>query len=211
MDLSHLDWPFLDATHRALAAEAAGWAAVHAAGGCHADVDATCRRHVRALGAAGLLRHVVPARFGGVAEAVDSRSVCVVRETLAYRDALADFAFAMQGLGSAPLALAGDASEPLAREWLPRVARGEAIAAFALSEPGAGSDAAALALAARRDGDDYVLDGEKTFISNGGIAEFYVTFARTGGPGADGVSAFLVPAAARRLSTPPTSCCHAAR
>jgi len=199
MERAHLDWPFFAAAHRTLAAEVAQWAQAHCDAAEATDVDATCRRYVRALGEAGLLAHAVPARFGGAAERIDSRSVCVVRETLAYHDALADFAFAMQGLGSAPLALAADDNDAPARAWLPRVAQGRAIAAFALSEPAAGSDAAALSLQAGRAGDHYVLDGEKTFISNGGIADFYVTFARTGGPGADGVSAFVVPADAPGL------------
>jgi alkylation response protein AidB-like acyl-CoA dehydrogenase len=223
MDRAHLSWPFFDPAHGALAAEVDAWAAREVATApphdARADVDAICRRWVRRLGAAGYLAHCVPARFGGASARIDSRTLCVLRETLAYHDGLADFAFAMQGLGSGPLALAADDDGPTdagaaraggadrpvggeaeadaarqARHWLPRVARGEAIAAFALSEPGAGSDAAALALQATRDGDGYVLDGSKTWISNGGIADFYTTFARTGGAGADGISAFVVPA-----------------
>ena len=148
---------------------------------------------VRALGDGGWLRYCVPAAHGGALAALDSRALCVVRETLAYHDGLADFAFAMQGLGSGAITLAGTAAQR--DRWLPSVARGEAIAAFALSEPGAGSDVAALAMRARRDGDAWVLDGCKTWISNGGIADFYCVFARTGDtPGARGISAFVVPA-----------------
>ena len=196
MDHAHLDWPFFDDTHRALAQALDAFVTRRAPEHAHASVDDACRGWVVALGAAGFLRHCVPARFGGAAERLDARSLCLIRERLAYHDGLADFAFAMQGLGGAPLALAaeGGGDDAPARAWLPRVARGEAIAAFALSEPDAGSDAAALALAARRDGDDYRLDGEKTWISNGGIADFYSTFARTGGAGAEGISAFVVPA-----------------
>jgi acyl-CoA dehydrogenase len=154
---------------------------------------------VRALGDAGFLRHCVPAAYGGASEQLSSRALCVAREVLAYHDGLADFAFAMQGLGTGAITLAG--SEGQRERWLPRVARGEAIAAFALSEPGAGSDAAALATTARRSGDGWVLDGEKTWISNGGIADVYCVFARTGeAPGAKGISAFVVPADAPGLS-----------
>jgi acyl-CoA dehydrogenase len=198
MDRSHLGWPFFTDAHRALAAEVDAWLG-RIADEPHDDVDAHCRAWVARLGKAGHLRHCVPARFGGAGEALDLRTLCVMRETLAYRDGLADFAFAMQGLGGAPLALAAQSDETQARTWLPRVARGEAIAAFALSEPGAGSDAAALATRATPRDDGYVLDGEKTWISNGGIADFYVTFARTGAAGADGVSAFVVPATAPGL------------
>jgi acyl-CoA dehydrogenase len=191
----HLDWPFLDDAHRAFARELDAWAAAqpNAHDGKANDVDAACRQWVRALGAAGHLRHCVPAAHGGARPALDSRSLCVARETLAYHDGLADFAFAMQGLGSGPITLAG--SEAQRAQWLPKVARGEAIAAFALSEADAGSDVGAMAMRAHRDGADYVLEGEKTWISNGGIADFYCVFARTGSErGARGISAFLVPA-----------------
>jgi acyl-CoA dehydrogenase len=195
---THLDWPFFDATHRELAEALDAWVRARppAATDAHAPggVDAACRGWVRDLGADGWLRHCVPARFGGAADAIDSRTICLLRERLAYHDGLADFSLAMQGLGGGPLALAGAQGDVMAREWLPRVARGDAIAAFALSEPAAGSDAAALAMTATARADGYALDGEKTWISNGGIADFYTTFARTGGPGAAGVSAFVVPA-----------------
>ncbi len=190
MRREHLDWPFFDASHRAFAAALGAWAAANTGAMDHDDVDATCRAYVRALGAAGWLR---PAVALAPDEHIDTRRICLARETLAYHDGLADFAFAMQGLGSGAISLDGT---PAQREhWLPRIARGEAIAAFALSEPEAGSDVAALACRARADGDAYVLDGEKTWISNGGIADFYVVFARTGeAPGARGISAFIVEA-----------------
>jgi len=199
--LAHLELPFFDDGHRALAAALDTWAAQQLQQVDHADTDAACRALVRALGAAGWLRHCVPAAQGGVHETLDSRSLVVCRETLARHDGLADFAFAMQGLGSGPLSLAG--SEALKAAWLPRVARGDAIAAFALSEPGAGSDVAAITCSARADGDAWVLDGQKTWISNGGIADFYCVFARSDGSGARGtrgLSAFLVPAGTPGLS-----------
>jgi acyl-CoA dehydrogenase len=192
-DASFLGWPFFDDAHRALGPSLEVWAQQHVADHEYHDVDAGCRELVAALGRGGWLRYAVPAAFGGAFEAIDSRAVCLVRETLARRNALADFAFAMQGLGSAPIALAGD--DELQHRYLPRVCDGSAIAAFALSETDAGSDVAALATTARREGDDYVLDGSKTWISNGGIADFYVVFARTGGiAGSRGITAFVVDA-----------------
>jgi acyl-CoA dehydrogenase len=149
---------------------------------------------VRELGAAGWLRYGVGGTaYGGHGDAIDTRAVCLLREALARESGLADFALAMQGLGSGAITLAG--SDAQKERYLPRVASGEAIAAFALSEPDAGSDVAALALSARADGDAFVLEGDKTWISNGGIADFYVVFARTGeAPGARGISAFIVDA-----------------
>jgi acyl-CoA dehydrogenase len=191
--LGHLALPFFDDTHRDLAVLLDAWAAQHLQALDHHDTDATCRALVRGLGGAGHLRWCVPQAFGGALPELDSRALVVARETLARHDGLADFAFAMQGLGSGAITLAG--SDALKARWLPQVARGEAIAAFALSEPDAGSDVAALACAARDDGDAWVLDGEKTWISNGGIADFYCVFARTGeAPGTRGISAFVVPA-----------------
>ena len=196
MNVDHLDWPFYDDSHRELARDIAALTAEPDV--LLEDVDAICQSWVRILGRVGLLRHCVPARYGGARDALESRSLCVARESLAYRDGLADFAFAMQGLGSGPITLAG--SESQRARWLPRVALGEAIAAFALSEPDAGSDAAALTTRARRDGDGWVLDGCKTWISNGGIADFYCVFARTGeASGAAGISAFIVDADAPGL------------
>jgi acyl-CoA dehydrogenase len=190
--VAHLALPLFDDGHRALADELDRWAVLHLQAVDHGDTDATCRHLVAALGQAGFLRHCVPAAYGGASAALDSRALVVCRETLARHDGLADFAFAMQGLGSGPITLAG--SDALKAQWLPQVARGERIAAFALSEPGAGSDVGALACAAREEGDGWVLDGEKTWISNGGIADVYCVFARTGGPGTRGISAFVVPA-----------------
>lgn len=195
-----LDWPFFEERHRGLAQEVESWAAARAFEGGEGDVDATCRCLVSDLGAAGLLRHAVGGTdFGGAAERIDTRAICLVREILAHHSALADFAFAMQGLGSGAISLFGSAEQKA--RFLPRVARGEAIAAFALSEPDAGSDVAALATRARLDGSEYVLDGEKTWISNGGIANFYVVFAKSESdrPAAKGLSALLVDADAPGL------------
>jgi acyl-CoA dehydrogenase len=193
-DTNYLKWPFLEPRHRELALALDAWAAENIEQDHGADVDATCRALVRQLGEAGWLRHAVGGTaFGGAGEAIDTRALCLIRETLARHSGLADFAFAMQGLGSGAISLFGSAANR--ERYLPKVARGEAIAAFALSEPDAGSDVAAMQCAARLDGDGYVLDGEKTWISNGGIADFYVLFARTGeAPGARGISAFIVDA-----------------
>jgi acyl-CoA dehydrogenase len=195
---AHLRIPFFDAQHRAFADELDQWArekvtAVEGEHVAHSDVDAACMRWVRALGAAGWLRHCVPAGYGGAHDPLRSLYLVVARETLARHSGLADFAFVMQGLGSGPIGLAG--SDDLKKRYLPKVGSGDAIAAFALTEPDAGSDVAAVAMSAQRVGDEYVLDGEKIWISNGGIADFYVVFARTGeAPGARGLSAFVVDA-----------------
>ena len=194
MAREHLAWPFFEPRHRALASELDAWAAAHVRELHGHDVDADCRRLVKMLGQAGWLSHAVAGKaWGGAGEAIDTRAICLLRETLARHNGLADFAFAMQGLGSGAISLAG--SEAQKAQWLPKVARGEAICAFALSEPEAGSDVAAMQCAARADGDQFVLEGEKTWISNGGIADVYVVFARTGeAPGARGISAFIVEA-----------------
>jgi acyl-CoA dehydrogenase len=195
MNLDHFDWPFFEPSHRALGVDALAFDPPRAS---RDDVDAACRQLVPALGAAGLLRHCVPAAYGGASSMLDSRALCLLRETLAYRDGLADFAFAMQGLGSGAITLAG--TEAQRSRWLSRVARGDAIAAFALSEPDAGSDVAAMTTTARRDGGEFVLDGVKTWISNGGIADFYCVFARTSAEGGTrGISAFIIPADAPGL------------
>jgi acyl-CoA dehydrogenase len=192
---AHLHWPFLDDTHRALAARAAAWTAGIPAIRAETDADRATRALVRDLGEAGLLAHAA-----GANGRLDVRALCVLRETLAAAWGLADFAFAMQGLGSAPIALYG--GEKLRSAYLARVASGEAIAAFALSEAEAGSDVGAISTTARRDGDHYVLDGEKRWISNGGIADFYVVFARTGeGEGTKGLSAIVVDAGTAGLDT----------
>lgn len=201
-----VDWPFFDDAHRRLAESAAAWATEHLAGpsgetaaDVDVDVDAACRALVRQLGAAGWLRWCVATEHGGALPRIDMRALCLLRETFAHHSALADFVFAMQGLGSAPISLFGNAGQQAA--YLPRVARGEAIAAFALSEEDAGSDAAALRTTAVRQGNGWVLDGEKSWVSNGGIADFHVVFARTGErPGAHGISAFLVDAGTPGLS-----------
>lgn len=191
-DKSYLALPFFGDAHRELEQRLDAWATASLAVD-HSDTDAACRALVRQLGEAGWLRYCVPAAYGGALETLDSRSLCLLRETLARHDGLADFAFAMQGLGSGAITLAG--SDAMRERYLPRVARGEAIAAFALSEPDAGSDVAAMQCRAVLDGDHYVIDGEKTWISNGGIADFYCVFARTGeAPGARGISAFVVDA-----------------
>ncbi len=188
-DKSYLEWPFLEPRHAQLEASLDAWATQHIAGAHDHDVDAACRTLVRQLGEGGWLQHAINRPDG----AIDTRAICLIRETLARHNGLADFAFAMQGLGSGAISLFG--SDANKERYLPRVARGEAIAAFALSEPQAGSDVAAMQCAAVLDGDSYVLNGEKTWISNGGIADFYVVFARTGeAPGARGISAFVVDA-----------------
>src|SRR5213078_1665986 len=159
----------------------------------HDDVDAACRARVAALGKAGFLKACVPAEFGGLHPRLDVRTLCIAREILAFRDGLADFAFAMQGLGTGSISLFG--SEELKSKYLPPIRDGKTIAAFALSEPEAGSDVAAMATTAKADGAHVRLDGEKTWISNGGIADHYVVFARSGeAPGARGLSAFVVDA-----------------
>lgn len=192
-DKTYLQWPFFDDQHRQLAQDLETWAGQNITDQ-HSDVDAACRHLVAMLGRAGWLRHAVGGTaYGGAHDFIDTRAICLLREILARHSGLADFAFAMQGLGSGAITLHGT-HEQKAR-YLTRVACGEAIAAFALSEPNSGSDVAAMTCAARAEGDAYVLDGEKTWISNGGIADFYVVFARTGeAPGARGISAFIVDA-----------------
>jgi acyl-CoA dehydrogenase len=200
-DRSFLEWPFFEGRHRELADAARDWCGVEIGTSGfaeHADIDEDCRQMARKMGAAGWLKNCVPAAYGGANETLDVRSLCLMRETLGYHSGLADFVFAMQGLGSGTISLFG--SDAQKSEWLPKVAAGEILAAFALTEPAAGSDVASLALTAARDGDDYVLNGEKTYISNGGIAGFYVVFARTGEAGARGISAFIVPAETPGLS-----------
>lgn len=193
-DRSYLDWPFFEPRHRELALRLDAWAAQQVPQGHPQGVDQACRDLVRQLGQDGWLRHsVAGTAHGGAGDVIDTRTICLIRETLARHSGLADFVFAMQGLGSGAISLQGTAAQR--QRYLPRVAAGQAIAAFALSEPEAGSDVAALSCAAHAEGDDYVLDGEKTWISNGGIADFYVVFARTGEqPGSRGISAFIVDA-----------------
>jgi acyl-CoA dehydrogenase len=200
-DRTFLAWPFFEDAHRDLAVRLEPWIAAEVAPHQHDehDIDALTRTFVAKLGTAGWLRYCVPAAYGGIHDKLDVRSLCLLRETLARTSGLADFAFAMQGLGTASISLYG--SDALKRHYLPPVAAGERLAAFALSEPEAGSDVGAMRATARREGDVFVLDGTKTWISNGGIAHHYVVFARTGeGPGAKGLSAFVVDADAPGLS-----------
>jgi len=192
-DRSFLDWPFFEDGHRRLADELEAWCGRELDDDEPKDVDSACRHLVRRLGAGGWLRYCVPASHGGVHERLDVRSLALIRETLARHSGLADFAFAMQGLGSGAISLFG--SEAQKHAWLPAVAAGEAIAAFALTEPESGSDVASIDSSAVETDEGWALTGAKTFISNGGIADFYVLFARTGeAPGAKGISAFVVPA-----------------
>ncbi|HZD93682.1 MAG TPA: acyl-CoA dehydrogenase family protein [Candidatus Sulfotelmatobacter sp.] len=195
---SHLDWPFLEPRHKALATELERWAGRVLSDETHPHsvtaVDEACCKLVRQLGEGGWLKYAIGGTaYGASADTVDTRAVCLIRETLARHSGLADFAFAMQGLGSGAISNFGN---PAQKEcYLPRVARGSAIAAFAISEPDAGSDVAALECAAKQEGDSYLINGEKTWISNGGIADFYLVFARTGEePGSRGISAFIVDA-----------------
>ncbi|MDX2008326.1 MAG: acyl-CoA dehydrogenase family protein [Meiothermus sp.] len=192
---AHLEWPFFDASHRELAEHLGEWSAANLSAHHPEDVDAACRQRVAWLGKGGWLGYAVGGQaYGGRSEAIDTRAVCLLRETLAYHDGLADFAFAMQGLGSGAISLHGTPEQK--KRYLSRVASGTAIAAFALSEPQAGSDVGAMRCAARLEGDHYVLSGEKTWISNGGIADFYVVFARTAeGTGSKNIGAFVVDAA----------------
>jgi len=197
-DTSFLSWPFFEAAHREHARRLDRWATDALASVDHHDTDAASRALVAALGRDGWLGVTAPPPDEPDAR-LDVRTLALSRETLARHDGLADFAFAMQGLGAGPISLFGSVDQR--RAWLTRTRAGTAIAAFALTEPASGSDVAAISTAARRGGDDWVLDGEKTWISNGGIADVYVVFARTGeGPGAKGLSAFIVPAATPGLS-----------
>ncbi|MBL9061523.1 acyl-CoA dehydrogenase [Tabrizicola sp.] len=191
-DTTFLDWPFFEPRHRALVVALEEWCAVNLPV-AHGDVDAACKGLVAALGAGGWLRHSGAAE----GERLDVRLLCLIRETLARHDGLADFAFAMQGLGMGAVSLFGTAAQ---REWLAKTRAGQAISGFALTEPGSGSDVAATATTAEKVAGGWRLNGEKTYISNGGIADVYVIFARTGeAPGARGLSAFLLPADAPGL------------
>ena len=191
-DASFLSWPFFDAHHRDHARRLDRWAAESLGAIDHHDVDGTCRALVAALGRDGWLEATAPSPDDPDAR-LDVRTLALSRETLARHDGLADFALAMQGLGAGPVSLFGSSEQR--RTWLTRTRAGTAIPAFALTEAESGSDVAAIITTGRRDGEDWVLDGEKTWISNGGIADVYMVFARTGeAPGAKGLSAFIVPA-----------------
>lgn len=201
MDLAHLDWPFFDDQHRHFGRELEAWASANVARYInHSDTDRSCCDLVRAFGEAGWLKAVVPAAYGGLSPQLDVRTICLAREILSWHDSLADFAFAMQGLGTGSITLYG--TEEQKARYLPPVRKGTHLAAFALSEPEAGSDVSALAATAVPDGNDHVrINGLKTWISNGGIANHYVTFVRTGeAPGARGLSAFIVDADTPGLS-----------
>ncbi|MCR4318344.1 MAG: acyl-CoA dehydrogenase family protein [Planctomycetes bacterium] len=217
MDISHTSWPFFEESHREFAAKFSKWCGAafgprtrgtdvssvekHEHDARATDEYQRSRKIVKALGEAGWLRNCVIAPHGGSREKLDVRTLCLSRETLAFCDGLADFAFAMQGLGAGPVSIFG--TEAQRAKYLPRVASGEWVAAFALSEEAAGSDPSAMAVSAAKDGSDYVLSGEKMWISNAGIADFYSVFARTGeGPGTKGISAFVVGADANGLTVP---------
>lgn len=203
-DKSFLHWPFFEPRHRELADRLETWAAQNLSHIDHDDTDRACRSLVAALGREGWLKFTAPGEAD--VEKIDVRTLALIREILARHSGLADFAFAMQGLGAGPISFFGDDEQR--KTWLPKTRSGEAIAAFSLSEPASGSDVANISTTARRDGNGFVIDGEKTWISNGGIADFYIVFARTGeAPGARGLSAFVVEAGnpglkvAERLST----------
>ncbi len=202
---STIAWPFFEPQHRDYAARLSAWAKETLHGLPHdthtnTGLDAACLARVKVLGEAGFLKACVPAAYGGLSDSLDVRTLCLSREILGWYDGLADFCFAMQGLGTGSISLFG--SEDIKRHYLPSVAAGKTIAAFALSEKEAGSDVAAMATLAMPDGNGHVrISGEKTWISNGGIADHYVVFARTGeAPGAKGLSAFVVDANAAGLS-----------
>ena len=192
VDKSYLNWPFLEDKHRTLARDIEFWAQQNLdyAPHPHVNVDAECKSLVQKLAMGGFLKHSVALRQDN--KKLDVRSMCLIRETLARHSGLADFAFAMQCLGSVAISLFG--TDEQQQEYLTAVRAGEKVAAFALTEPDAGSDVAAMGTTAQLDGDDYIVNGEKTFISNGGIADYYTLFARTGAPGTKGISAFILDA-----------------
>ncbi len=192
MSTSHLNWPFFEERHREREQRLDSWCRRQSWGHEPSgdELDDSCRDIAASLGAAGFLRLAVPRPYGDDAT-LDARSLCLMRETLARHEPLADFVYAMQVLGSAPISLFGRKEQKEA--WLKDVAAGRMIAAFALSEKEAGSDVAAMSMRAEQSGDDYLLNGGKAWISNAGVADFYVVFARTG-EGKRGVSAFVVPA-----------------
>ena len=197
VDKTFLAWPFFDDKHKILAQQLDDWASQNLVSIDHSDTDQACRNLVATLGAGGWLQNAAVNPQG--TEPLDVRTLCLIRETLARYDGLADFAFAMQGLGTGAISLFG--TEMQKAEWLPLVRSGQVISAFALTEPQSGSDVANSTMTATLDGGDYVLNGEKTWISNGGIADVYTVFARTGdAPGARGLSAFIVPATTAGLS-----------
>jgi len=191
VDTTYLEWPFLEPRHAKLARELDAWASQHVSGEHGDDLDAECRSLVRALGEGGWLKHAVALEGEDAGGRIDTRALCLMRETLARHSGLADFAFGMQGLGSGAISIAGNTEQR--RRYLPGVVAGKLIPAFALSEPNAGSDVGAMECSGRIDGDHVVINGEKSWISNGGIADFYALFVRTGeAEGSRGISAFIV-------------------
>ena len=197
-DRTYLDWPFFDDSHRVLAREVAAWRDRELRDAHDPHPAAACRAFVAQLGAAGWLKYAVPRAYGGVLDAFDVRSICLIRETLGYASGLAEFAFAMQGLGSGPISLFG--SDALKQKYLPAVASGASIAAFAISEAGAGSDLSAMETTARRDGAHIVINGAKTWISNAGIAAHYVVFCRWPEGGERSFIALVVDAGTKGLT-----------
>ncbi|MEO5904401.1 MAG: acyl-CoA dehydrogenase family protein [Gemmatimonadaceae bacterium] len=191
MKSSTMEWPFFDDSHRKLAESLEAWASTEIDQANDSDVDSACRSLVKQLGKGGWLKYGVPSAYGGIHDQLDVRSLCIARETLGRVSGLADFSFAMQALGSGPISLYG--SDELKRKYLPQVATGDAIAAFAISEPDAGSDVAAMSTTATLDGNDYVINGTKTWISNGGIADQYVVFCKVAGTDREFVALVVEP------------------
>lgn len=193
IDQTFLEWPFFEDHHRKLARDLDQWCSTNLGDINHSDIDSACKKILEKLADGGWLHYVAPKSYGGIFDNIDVRSLCLIRETLARHDGLADFVFAMQGLGSGTITLF--ASEPVKNTYLPAVADGKKMAAFALTELESGSDVANMTTSATDKGDHYILNGAKTFISNGGIADYYIVFARTGeAPGAKGLSAFILDA-----------------
>ncbi|MBT5072513.1 MAG: acyl-CoA dehydrogenase [Kordiimonadaceae bacterium] len=193
VDQTYLEWPFFEDHHRTLALDLENWCQENLKDIDHSDVDQACKDMLAKLAGGGWLKYVVPKAYGGIFEEFDVRSLCLIRETLARHDGLADFVFAMQGLGSGTITLFG--SEATKAEYLPGVATGKKMAAFALTELDSGSDVANMTTSAEDCGDHYSVNGAKTYISNGGIADYYVLFVRTGeAPGAKGLSAMILDA-----------------
>lgn len=191
MNNSTFEWPFFENSHRQLASSLEKWAKAEISESNDDDTDAECRKLVKQLGEAGWLKYGIPKAFGGIREQLDVRSLCIARETLGRISGLADFSFAMQALGAGPISLFG--SDELKKKYLSRVATGDAISAFAISEVGAGSDVAAMKTTAVLDGHDYVINGSKTWISNGGIADQYVVFSKLQGAERDFVALVVEP------------------
>ncbi|MDG1437668.1 MAG: acyl-CoA dehydrogenase family protein [Emcibacteraceae bacterium] len=193
VDQTYLEWPFFEDHHRILAADLEAWCQSNLIKLDHSDVDSACKKILKLLADGGWLKYAVPKSYGGIFDELDVRSLCLIRETLARHDGLADFVFAMQGLGSGTISLFG--TETIKNDYLPAVSQGEKMAAFALTELESGSDVANMTTSAELVDDHYVINGAKTLISNGGIADYYVLFARTGdAPGAKGISAIVVDA-----------------